>query len=88
MSACQADLARPYGIAVPYLEDLVIPPPELFPKRPARVIREEDGLECPFEDAIATADTLIYKHNLISAQTVFSESGSSPLLSSALSAAT
>ena len=43
MSATQADLARRYGVPAPYPEDLVIPPPELFPKQPAWVVREEGG---------------------------------------------
>lgn len=43
MTARQAELAAAYGIVPPYPADLTIPPPELFPKRPAFVVREEDG---------------------------------------------
>lgn len=43
MSEAQADLARRYGIEPPYAPDLTIPPPELFPKTMAYVIREEEG---------------------------------------------
>jgi putative SOS response-associated peptidase YedK len=43
MTAHQAEIARRYGVALPYPEDLTIPPPELFPKRPAWVVREEGG---------------------------------------------
>ena len=39
MSAKQAELARSYGIEPPYPEDVTLPPPELFPKRPAWVLR-------------------------------------------------
>ena len=40
MTANQADLARRYGVTVPYPEDLTIPPPELFPERDAWVVRQ------------------------------------------------
>ncbi len=43
MSASQADLARRYGIEVPYPEDESYPPSELFPDKPAWVVREEEG---------------------------------------------
>ncbi|TVV69838.1 SOS response-associated peptidase [Sphingomonas solaris] len=43
MTASQAEVAARYGIALPYPDDLTIPPPELFPKRPAYVIRDEAG---------------------------------------------
>lgn len=43
MTAKQAELAAAYGITAPYPEDLTIPPPELFPKRPAWVVREHEG---------------------------------------------
>lgn len=43
MSASQADLARRYGIAVPYPEDESYPPGELFPDKPSWVVREEEG---------------------------------------------
>ncbi|WP_082441958.1 SOS response-associated peptidase [Sphingomonas sp. Leaf33] len=43
MSASQADLARRYGIEVPYPEDESYPPGELFPDKPAWVVREEEG---------------------------------------------
>lgn len=39
MTAKQAELAAGYGITVPYPEDVTLPPPELFPKRPAWVVR-------------------------------------------------
>ena len=41
MSANQAELAARYGI-VGFPPDLTLPPPELFPKRMAWTIREED----------------------------------------------
>ena len=44
MTARQAELMARYGVAAPYPEDLTIPPPELFPKRPAWVVCEEDGV--------------------------------------------
>lgn len=37
MTAKQAELAARFGVAVPFPTDLVVPPPELFPKRPAWV---------------------------------------------------
>lgn len=43
MTAKQADLALRYGIVSPYPEDLSFPPPELFPDRPAVVVREVAG---------------------------------------------
>lgn len=43
MTASQAEIAARYGIALPYPDDLTIPPPELFPKRPAYVVRDEAG---------------------------------------------
>ena len=43
MSANQAELAARYGVDVPYPPDLTIPPPELFPKRDAMVVRQEEG---------------------------------------------
>lgn len=43
MTEAQAELARRYGVELPYPPDLTIPPPELFPKRMAWVAREEDG---------------------------------------------
>lgn len=43
MTAKQAELALRYGTTVPYPEDLTIPPPELFPDKPAYVVRAEDG---------------------------------------------
>jgi putative SOS response-associated peptidase YedK len=47
MSASQADLAARYGIASPFPPDLTIPPPELFPKKPAYVVRQEGGARVP-----------------------------------------
>lgn len=43
MTAKQAELAAAYGIAAPYPADITIPPPELFPKRPAYVVRQHNG---------------------------------------------
>lgn len=43
MSASQADLAKRYGIAVPYPEDESYTPSELFPDKPAWVVRQQDG---------------------------------------------
>ena len=43
MSVKQAELANRYGIVPPYPDDLTVPPPDLFPKRPAYVVREQDG---------------------------------------------
>lgn len=43
MTAKQAELAARYGIEPIYPEDATFPPPELFPKKPAFVVREELG---------------------------------------------
>ena len=43
MTAKQAELAARYGIISPYPEDLAVPPGELFPDKPAYVVREQDG---------------------------------------------
>lgn len=43
MSEAQAALAARYGVAAEYPPDLTIPPPELFPKRPAWTVRHDDG---------------------------------------------
>ena len=43
MTAKQAELALRYGIEPIYPEDVTLPPPELFPKRPAWVVREDGG---------------------------------------------
>ena len=43
MTAKQAELAARYGIDPIYPEDTTFPPPELFPKKPAWVVREELG---------------------------------------------
>jgi putative SOS response-associated peptidase YedK len=43
MTAKQQELALRYGIRSPYPEDATIPPPELFPKRPAWIVRSEEG---------------------------------------------
>lgn len=42
MSASERDLARRFGIPV-HVESENLPPPEIFPKRPAWVVRKEDG---------------------------------------------
>lgn len=43
MTAAQAELATRYGAGPIYPPDLDLPPPELFPKRPAFIVREQDG---------------------------------------------
>lgn len=43
MTAKEAELARSFGIEPPYPEEVTIPPPELFPKRPAWVVRRDDA---------------------------------------------
>lgn len=43
MTAKQAELAARYGIDPIYPEDATFPPPELFPKKSAYVVREELG---------------------------------------------
>jgi putative SOS response-associated peptidase YedK len=43
MIANRDDLAARYGVDATYPEDLTIPPPELFPDRPAWVVREDSG---------------------------------------------
>jgi putative SOS response-associated peptidase YedK len=43
MSANMAELATRYGIKLPAREEVTLPTPELFPDRPALVVREEDG---------------------------------------------
>ena len=43
MTANQRELAARYGVEAPYPEDLTIPPPELFPDKPAYVVRQADG---------------------------------------------
>lgn len=43
MTAKQRELAERFGVEPPYPDDLDFPPPELFPKRMAWVVREESG---------------------------------------------
>jgi putative SOS response-associated peptidase YedK len=43
MTANLATLARRYGVEPIYPEDATFPPPELFPDKPAYVVREELG---------------------------------------------
>lgn len=43
MNAKQAETMRLAGFEPPYSEDEVYPPPELFPKRPAWVVRGDSG---------------------------------------------
>lgn len=43
MSANLAELATRYGVDVPVREEVTLPSPELFPDKPALVVREEDG---------------------------------------------
>lgn len=43
MTEGQIALAQRYGVATPFPPDLTIPPPELFPKRMAWVVRQEEG---------------------------------------------
>lgn len=42
MTASQADLARRYGVTIPYPADETAPPPELFPDKPAWILRGTD----------------------------------------------
>jgi putative SOS response-associated peptidase YedK len=46
MTANRAELAARYGI-IGFPPDLQLPPPELFPKRMAWTIRDEDGERVP-----------------------------------------
>ena len=39
----QAEIAERYSVTLPYAPDEMFPPPELFPRRPAWVVREEEG---------------------------------------------
>ncbi|WP_277978857.1 SOS response-associated peptidase family protein [Sphingomonas phyllosphaerae] len=54
MTEAQFALATRYGVAVPFPPDLEVPPPELFPDRPAYVVRETnagralDAMACGF----------------------------------------
>ncbi len=43
MTASQFDVARALNIVLPFDEHVTLPPPELFPKKPAWVARERDG---------------------------------------------
>lgn len=43
MTAKQAEVAARYSVVSPYPDDLTVPPPELFPDRPAFVVRSEGG---------------------------------------------
>jgi putative SOS response-associated peptidase YedK len=43
MTAKQRELAARFGIASPYPEDVTVPPPELFPKKPAWIVRDDHG---------------------------------------------
>lgn len=43
MTAKQADVARALGVELPFLDDVTLPPPELFPKKPAWVARSSDA---------------------------------------------
>jgi putative SOS response-associated peptidase YedK len=43
LTANRADLATTFGITLPFAEDLALPAPDLFPKRPALVVRAEGG---------------------------------------------
>ncbi|VXC90945.1 SOS response-associated peptidase [Sphingomonas sp. 8AM] len=47
MTEAQAALAARYGITAPFPPDHTIPPPELFPEKPAWVVRDEDGVRVP-----------------------------------------
>ncbi len=42
MSASEAELARTYGIEGTFDQDVTLPPPELFPKKSAWVVRQEE----------------------------------------------
>jgi putative SOS response-associated peptidase YedK len=41
MTAKQAEIAARFGVSSPYPEDVTYPPPELFPKRLAWVVRQD-----------------------------------------------
>lgn len=43
MTAKQFDVARALGVELPFREDVALPPPELFPRKPAWVACEADG---------------------------------------------
>lgn len=43
MTAREAKVARAFGVEPPYPEDVTIPPPELFPKRSAWVVRQGEN---------------------------------------------
>ncbi len=43
MTEAQIALAARYGVEAPFPPDYTIPPPELFPDKPAYVVRQEDG---------------------------------------------
>ena len=43
MTEAQIALAARYGIEAPFPPDHTIPSPELFPDKPAYVVRQEDG---------------------------------------------
>ena len=54
MTARQAELAARYGVSPPYLPDESYPPPELFPKRTAWIVRKRfvHGIERTFDALI------------------------------------
>ena len=43
MTAARAEIARLHGVQLPFDDNVTIPPPELFPKRPAWVVRQHEG---------------------------------------------
>lgn len=43
MTASRAEVAKRYGIDMPAEEHANLPPPELFPKKPAWIVRDVDG---------------------------------------------
>lgn len=43
MTEAQIALAARYGVEAPFLPDHTIPPPELFPDKPAFVVRQQGG---------------------------------------------
>ena len=47
ITADRAELTARYGLDAPYPPDLELPPPELFPKTAAWIVREEAGRRVP-----------------------------------------
>ena len=47
MDADDAAIAARYGFDRPFVEPRTLPPPEIFPKKPALVVRQEGGVNVP-----------------------------------------